>query len=211
MDGVLCDFYGGARKEMKDNPVQKFPQSKWGFFLGLKEIPNAINSINLLKEKYDVWILTRPSFQNLNCYTEKAKWVLDHLGEDMLKKMIISGDKSLVKGDYLIDDQNNANQSKFEGEWLEFGSDKFSNWKSITDYLLGYFDQEKFCLDIVGLNKGNIRGLIENLDIREVRIYREVGSIGGYWTNTLPMDQKINYTRLNISVVDEIIEFAYFG
>lgn len=211
MDGVLCDFYGGARKEMEDNPVQKFPQSKWGFFLGLKEIPNAINSINLLKEKYDVWILTRPSFQNLNCYTEKAKWVLDHLGEDMLKKMIISEDKSLVKGDYLIDDQNNANQSKFEGEWLEFGSDKFPNWKSITDYLLGYFDQEKFCLDIVGLNKGNIRGLIENLDIREVRIYREVGSIGGYWTNTLPMDQKINYTRLNISVVDEIIEFAYFG
>jgi len=136
MDGVLCDFYGAARREIRENPEQKFPQSRWGFFLTLEEIPNSINSINLLKEKYDVRILTKPSERNLNCFTEKAQWILDHLGFDMVKKLIFSSDKSIVKGDYLIDDQNNANQDKFEGEWIEFNSKKFPDWESVIKYLM---------------------------------------------------------------------------
>lgn len=135
MDGVLCDFYGSAKKALTETPQQRFPQSQWGFFLKLPEIKNAVESINILKHKYDVWILTRPSSRNVNCYTEKAQWIWDHLGFDMLEKLIISSDKSLVKGDYLIDDQNNANQDKFEGEWIQFGSDKFPDWEHIIKYL----------------------------------------------------------------------------
>jgi 5'(3')-deoxyribonucleotidase len=75
MDGVLCDFYGASRKALIENPSQKYPQSQWGFFLKLNEIPDAIESFKKLQEKYDVWILTKPSFKNVNCYTEKAQWV----------------------------------------------------------------------------------------------------------------------------------------
>ena len=46
------------------------------------------------------------------------------------------GDKSLLKGDYLIDDMNTDKQSEFEGEWIEFGSNKFPNWKTVVDYLM---------------------------------------------------------------------------
>jgi 5'-nucleotidase len=135
MDGVLCNFYSAAKSALIENPDQKYPQSKWGFFLKLKEIPGAIEGFNKLKEKYDVWILTRPSFQNVNCYTEKAQWIWDHLGYDVLKKTIMSPDKSLLKGDYLIDDQLNAGQAEFEGVLLRFGTD-FPDWDSITDFLL---------------------------------------------------------------------------
>jgi 5'-nucleotidase len=136
MDGVLCDFYSAYKEELLKTPEQKYPQTKWGFFLKLKEIDGAINSFNKLKEKYDVWVLTRPSFKNVNCYTEKAQWLLDHFGEGILEKTIMSPDKSLVKGDYLIDDMGNAGQESFEGEWIHFGSERFKNWEKVLEYLL---------------------------------------------------------------------------
>lgn len=136
MDGVLCDFFGASRKALKENPKQIYPQSQWGFFLKLEEIPQAIESFKKLQEKYDVWILTRPSFRNVNCFTEKAQWVWDHLGFDVVEKTIMCGDKSLLKGDYLIDDQDNAGQREFEGEWIHFKSDKFPDWNSVINYLI---------------------------------------------------------------------------
>jgi 5'(3')-deoxyribonucleotidase len=136
MDGVLCDFFGAAKKALLETPDQKYPQSKWGFFLKLEEIEGAISSFRKLQEKYDVWILTRPSFRNINCYSEKAQWIWDHLDYDVVEKTIMCGDKSLLKGDYLIDDTNNANQDKFEGEWIHFGSDKFPNWDKVVEYLM---------------------------------------------------------------------------
>ena len=136
LDGVLCNFYKAAKQSLIDNPTQKYPQSQWGFFLRLEEIPDAIESFRKLEEKYDVWILTRPSFKNVNCYTEKAQWVWDHIGYDAVEKLIIAPNKSMLKGDYLIDDQSNAGQNEFEGEWIKFNSEIFPNWKSIINYLL---------------------------------------------------------------------------
>jgi 5'-nucleotidase len=136
MDGVLCNFYKAAKQALTENPNQKYPQSQWGFFLKLEEIPGAIEGFRKLEEKYDVWILTRPSFRNVNCYTEKAQWVWDHLGFDIVEKTIMSGDKSLLKGDYLIDDMDNAGQENFEGEWIHFKTEKFPNWQVVVDYLI---------------------------------------------------------------------------
>ena len=136
MDEVLCNFHDAYEKALLDNPTQRYPQSQWGFFLKLEEIPGAIESFKRLQEKYDVWILTRPSFRNVNCYTEKAQWIWDHLGYDVLEKTIMSPDKSLLKGDYLIDDMGNAGQERFEGEWIHFGTEKFPNWDSVVKYLM---------------------------------------------------------------------------
>ena len=136
MDGVLCDFYGASVKAKAINPAQPFPQSQWGFFLKLEEIEDAVESYRLLETKYDVWILTRPSLKNVNCYTEKIQWVWDHLGEDVAKKTILIPDKSLVKGDYLIDDQGGFGQEEFEGEWLHFGQEKFPNWRAVVECLM---------------------------------------------------------------------------
>ena len=136
MDGVLCDFSGAARAAITDNPDQKYPQSRWGFFLKLPPIKDAINSFNMLSKQYDMWILTRPSFQNVNCYTEKAQWIWDHLGYDIVRKTIMAPDKSMVLGDFLIDDMTNAGQPNFPGEFVHFGSEKFPDWVAIRIYLL---------------------------------------------------------------------------
>ena len=136
MDGVLCNFYKAAKQALTDNPKQKYPQSQWGFFLKLEEIPGAIEGFRKLEEKYDLWILTRPSFRNVNCYTEKAQWIWDHLGFDIVEKTIMAPNKSFLKGDYLIDDMGNAGQEEFEGEWIHFKTEKFPNWETVVDYLM---------------------------------------------------------------------------
>jgi 5'-nucleotidase len=136
MDGVLCDFFGAFSDVRRKDPNFKYPQSRIGFFKNLEPMPDAIESFNKLKEHYDVWILTRPSFKNISCFNEKAEWVLEHLGFDVLEKTIMCGDKSLLKGDILIDDDDKAGQPDFEGEWIEFASDKFPDWTSVIDYLI---------------------------------------------------------------------------
>jgi 5'(3')-deoxyribonucleotidase len=54
----------------------------------------------------------------------------------MLEKLILCPDKSLVKGDYLIDDDIKHGQLTFEGEHIRFGSSNFPDWKSVIKYLL---------------------------------------------------------------------------
>jgi len=131
MDGVLCRFYEAARKALLENPAQPYPQSQWGFFLKLEPVADAIESFKYLSENYDVWILTRPSTRNVNCYTEKAQWVWDNLGIDAVERLILCCDKNLLKGDYLIDD----NIWEFEGEHIHFGSERFPNWKTVVKYI----------------------------------------------------------------------------
>jgi hypothetical protein len=42
----------------------------------------------------------------------------------------------LLKGSYLIDDTTAHGNSEFEGELIQFGTDKFNSWKDVTNYLL---------------------------------------------------------------------------
>lgn len=136
MDGTLCDFMGAFKFYKEMDSTRKYPQSRVGFFENLKPLPGSIEGFNLLKEHYDMWILTRPSFKNIHCFSEKAQWILDNLGFDVLENMVISGDKSIIKGDFLIDDHDGHGQDRFDGEWIEFGKEPFDTWEKVTEYLI---------------------------------------------------------------------------
>jgi 5'(3')-deoxyribonucleotidase len=98
-----------------------------GFYRSLEPIKHAVECIEKLGEMYDIWFLTRPSYKNPHCYTEKRLWIEDKFGIDMCSKLILCPDKSLIKGegDYLIDDYP---WPGFEGTQLLFGSDEYSTW-----------------------------------------------------------------------------------
>lgn len=134
MDGVLCDFAGAFKREHSDKV--KFPQSRWGFFTNLEPIPSSIYMVKELMKHFDVWILTRPSYMNPLCYTEKRIWIEKYFGLDFCQKIIICSDKSLVKGDYLIDDSLTDGQLDFEGELIHFGTEDFKDWFVVYDYLI---------------------------------------------------------------------------
>ena len=71
------------------------------------------------------------------CYAEKRVWIEKYFGLAFTKQLIISYDKSLLKGDVLIDDNSSGNgQEHFEGALYHFGSSELSNWDTVMKKLL---------------------------------------------------------------------------
>jgi len=139
MDGVLCDFDGAVARDKADSPETPYPQSRPQFYRELAPMSGAINGIKTLsaQDKQDVYILTAPSVYNPLSYTEKRLWVEDHLGFEWTHKLIISPDKSLLKGDVLIDDHKEGRgQEGFEGRLIHFGSDTYPDWSTVLEALL---------------------------------------------------------------------------
>jgi 5'(3')-deoxyribonucleotidase len=132
MDNVLCDFRKAWLDARKREPHVDFPQSKYGFFLNLEPMKGAIQAVNDLILYHDIWILTAPSVMNPLCYTEKRLWIEKHFGIEMCYRLIISPDKSLFYGDYLIDDIDHD----FAGTHIKFGSSEFPDWESVKKALL---------------------------------------------------------------------------
>lgn len=131
MDGVICDYKKNYLTHIAKNPDLKYPQSQYGFFLELEPIPGSIEAVLKLSSLCDVWILTAPSTPNPMSYAEKNYWVKKYLGEEYVSKLIMSPNKSLLKGDYLIDDNEWTNwQGDFEGELILIGSEEFPNLMS---------------------------------------------------------------------------------
>ena len=137
MDDVLCDFIGSYNKKIAEHPESKYPQSQYGFWRELPPLEGALDAVNFLinSPKFDVYILTAPSIMNPLCYLEKRLWVEDYFGIELVNKLIISPNKALNKGDYLIDDYDKGKgQDKFEGKLIHFGSNKYQDWSSVIEY-----------------------------------------------------------------------------
>lgn len=146
MDGVLCNFNDARDKALLKNPDNKYPQSEYNFFRKLKPIKRSKDIVKWLinSPRYDVYILTTPSIKNPMSYTEKAMWVKKHYGEEMLNKLIISPNKGLNKGDYLIDDNlSGGGQETFKGKLIHFGSEEFTDWHDVLVYLNKKYDNKR--------------------------------------------------------------------
>jgi 5'(3')-deoxyribonucleotidase len=137
MDDVLCEFSKSQSEALKCNPNIEFPQSQYNFFRKLSPMKDGVSTVQYLAnlEMFEVYILTAPSIRNPLCYTEKRLWVEDYFGLDMVERLIITPNKGLNKGDYLIDDYDSGRgQENFEGKLLKFGSNEFPNWQSVLSY-----------------------------------------------------------------------------
>lgn len=123
LDDTIFDFKGEFQRRKHEH---EFPQSKYGFFLNLKPLPDAIESVKKLMEDHDVWFASRPSFYNPLSYTEKRVCIENHFGFDVVSKLILIPNKGLLKGDILIDDSISDGQLDFEGSFFHFGVDEVS-------------------------------------------------------------------------------------
>lgn len=85
---------------------------------------------------YDCYILSTAPWKNPSAWSDKVLWVTRYLDDVFHKRMVITHCKNLCKGDILIDDRGKNGTSEFEGEWIQFGSVRFPDWKSVLDYLL---------------------------------------------------------------------------
>jgi 5'(3')-deoxyribonucleotidase len=127
MDGVLVDLQS------------KLDSSGWfkGIFKHLEPIDGAVDAFNYLcnSSKYEVYILSTAPWNMPESWSDKRLWVSKHLGKNAYKKLILSNHKNLCHGDYLIDDRTANGADKFNGELIQFGTDKHPNWESVLKYL----------------------------------------------------------------------------
>jgi len=138
MDNVLVDFPSGIAKldaetrEEYDGRLDEVP----GIFALMEPMPGAVDAVHNLAAKYDVYILSTAPWKNPSAWADKVAWVTKYFDDVFHKRLILSHHKDLLKGDYLIDDRSKNGADTFEGEWIQFGSERFPDWQSILDYLL---------------------------------------------------------------------------
>ena len=98
-------------------------------FRDAKPIPGAIEGLNRLREVADVWICTRPLEANRNCRDDKAAWLRTHFDADLEKRLIITSNKSLVRGAILLDDHPKEKEIK-QAVWRPVVYDQpFNQWQ----------------------------------------------------------------------------------
>lgn len=135
MDGVLCDF-GAFLEKMTSKGMNKFQVFKMlGVFEDLNPILGAVDAFHLLDQYFDVYILSTPLWSNPDSWKGKRIWVEKYLGKAAKKKLILSHNKGLMTGDYLIDDREANGVLDFEGEHIKFGEGEYIGWNEVLNYL----------------------------------------------------------------------------
>lgn len=131
MDGVLCDWQAKFDELLSTHyphipvlprdqltvfksqslyPVEHQAEiaemmNREGFYRTLDMVDGAAEAMWEMSEDYEVFICTAPYVTNETCASEKMAWVEQYLGEGWKERMIITSDKTLARGDILIDDK----------------------------------------------------------------------------------------------------------
>ena len=114
-----------------------------GFFVDIPVKQNAVEVVRALKEKYEIFVATA-AMEFPNSFREKYDWLQTHFGFIHWSKIVFCGDKSIVTGDFLIDDMA-RNFLKFKGEAVLFtmphnrsetAHGRVANWDEIANKFL---------------------------------------------------------------------------
>ena len=153
MDNVLVDFASGLAKvpaeekakyetreekdgifEIKDTEYDCIP----GIFSLMEPMQGAIESIHILNEKFDIYILSTSPWKNPSAWSDKLVWVQKYFGDVFYKRLILSHHKELCfrEGAYLIDDREKNGAAAFGDHLIHFGTAEFPDWKSVVNYLM---------------------------------------------------------------------------
>lgn len=142
MDGVLVDFESGIRS----TPPQELAHYAGrldevpGIFSRMLPLPGAIEAATLLAAHFDVYVLSTASWHNPSAWHDKLCWIHRYFGahEESIfyKRLILSHQKHLNAGHYLIDDRLKNGADRFTGQHIHFGTPAFPHWEAVTHYLL---------------------------------------------------------------------------
>lgn len=138
MDNVLVDFKSAINLHSEEvleeysGRLDEIPN----IFSKMIPLKGAIKSFEKLSKVYDVYILSTAPWNNPTAWSDKLEWTKKYLGDSAYKRLILSHNKNLNKGDYLIDDRTKNGAGEFSGELILFGSEKFPDWDAVIEYLL---------------------------------------------------------------------------
>ena len=142
MDNVLVDFSSGmaASDPALLEQFKERPDEIPGIFALMQPKPGAIAAYHELSELFDTYILSTAPWENPSAWSDKLEWVKRHLGAPAYKRLILSHNKHLNRGHYLVDDRPNNGAEFFENpklgqKWIHFGHDHYRAWPEVVAYL----------------------------------------------------------------------------
>lgn len=74
-------------------------------FAKLPTINGAVIAVKEIAREHDVFFCTTPWYSNDTCCEDKLAWLAERFGKSMARKTIFTADKTLIRGDLLIDDK----------------------------------------------------------------------------------------------------------
>lgn len=139
MDNVLVDFPAaiGQLDEIVRTEYSGRLDEVPGIFSLMPPLDGALEAYETIAGKFDAYILSTSPWENPTAWSDKLLWVKQHLGQLAYKRLILSHNKHLCVGDYLIDDRTKNGAGQFVGEHIHFGTDAFPDWESVVRYLGG--------------------------------------------------------------------------
>ncbi len=139
-------FYVKEQYPLELQPLVEAIYLAPGFYRSLPQIEGSFEALSNLKQRgHDIFICTAPLPEYQHCILEKYQWVEEQLGSEWVKKIIVTNDKTLVRGDYLIDDKPSIKGLEiptwehilFEQPYNRFVDSKrrinWANWQSILE------------------------------------------------------------------------------
>ena len=143
MDGVLVDLVGEVYKKYvhalggDDFDIGKIVDQDADLFYDAAPIEGAINAFKLLfnDPRFEPYFLSTAPWANPESWKAKRVWLDKHVGHTANRRLILSHNKNLLMGDYLIDDRDNNGAAEFKGEHIKFGTKPFETWERVINYL----------------------------------------------------------------------------
>ncbi len=141
LDGVIVDLIAQVKVEFAQIESGTYKEAtdlidfSETVFLDAEPIKDALQSVAELEKYFEVYILSTAPWKNTLAWMQKRIWVEKHL-PSMYKRLILTHNKELLNGDFLIDDRLHNGAAEFEGEHIHIFTPKFPDWKSVTDYLI---------------------------------------------------------------------------
>ncbi len=100
----LFSFYDEVEPEVREAILEIMNHPT--LYADLEPVPGWAEAMQELDSMgHTVYIVTTPWWPNPDCTRDKLNWVADLLGEEWRKRVILTGDKTIISGHYLIDDK----------------------------------------------------------------------------------------------------------
>lgn len=166
MDNVLVDFPSGIAQ--LDEVTRKEYEGRYdeveGIFALMKPMEGALEAVATLATKYELYVLSTSPWDNPSAWRDKLEWIQRYFGKDnsspFYKRLILSHNKHLNVGDYLVDDRLKNGADRFTGEHIHFGTERFPDWATVVDYLMKEEYMREEASFVFRYNKGAEAALI---------------------------------------------------
>ena len=141
MDGVIADFESAKNNTPEevlnayDDRADLIPD----FFKDLPLVPGAKEAMKVLNTHFDVYILSTPPWGNPEAWGHKRLWIEKHFPY-LRRKVILSHNKALMKGEWLIDDSDYRGQKDFVNgighkAHIHFGQPGLETWDKVMEFI----------------------------------------------------------------------------